>query len=44
NRLGVDATKKIKSEGYDREWPDDIEMSEKIKKLVDKRWSRYGID
>ncbi|NTW73033.1 MAG: menaquinone biosynthesis decarboxylase, partial [Eubacteriaceae bacterium] len=42
NRLGVDATKKIKSEGYDREWPDDIEMSEKIKKLVDKRWSRYG--
>jgi len=42
NRLGIDATKKLKSEGYDREWPNDITMSEDIKKMVDKRWSDYG--
>ena len=43
SRLGVDATKKWPSEGHTRPWPDDIEMSEEIKKMVDKRWSKYGI-
>ena len=42
-RLGIDATKKIKEEGYCREWPDDIVMSQDIKDLVDKRWHEYGI-
>lgn len=42
NRLGIDATKKLKSEGYDREWPDDITMSADIKNMVDKRWTEYG--
>lgn len=44
HRLGVDATKKLKSEGYDRNWPDDIEMSQQIKKIVDDKWKSYGID
>ncbi|MDP4152365.1 MAG: menaquinone biosynthesis decarboxylase [Bacillota bacterium] len=43
NRLGIDATKKWPSEGYMRDWPDDIEMSEGIKRQVDKRWTSYGI-
>ncbi|MGH4122588.1 MAG: menaquinone biosynthesis decarboxylase [Clostridium sp.] len=43
SRLGIDATKKWPSEGHSRPWPDDIEMSEEIKKMVDKRWSEYGI-
>jgi len=43
SRLGIDATKKWPSEGHSRPWPDDIEMSEGIKKMVDKRWSEYGI-
>ncbi|MGV8982581.1 menaquinone biosynthesis decarboxylase [Clostridium sp.] len=42
-RLGVDATKKWPSEGHLRPWTDDIEMSDEIKKMVDKRWSEYGI-
>jgi 4-hydroxy-3-polyprenylbenzoate decarboxylase len=25
-----------------RPWPDDIEMSQDIKELVDKRWTEYG--
>jgi len=44
NRIGIDATKKWKSEGHDREWPEDIEMSETIKTMVSERWARYGID
>lgn len=43
-RLGVDATKKWTSEGHTRDWPDDIEMSEEIKNMVDEKWESYGID
>jgi len=42
-KMGIDATKKWLEEGYQREWPDEIHMSEEIKKLVDKRWKEYGI-
>ena len=43
-RCGIDATKKIAEEGYLRDWPDDIVMSDEIKNLVDSRWDEYGID
>ncbi len=43
HKLGIDATKKWKSEGHSRDWPDDIEMTEEIKELVDRRWNEYGI-
>ena len=43
SRLGIDATKKWPSEGHNREWPKDIEMTDDIKEMVDKRWSEYGI-
>jgi len=42
-KMGIDATKKWKEEGFDRKWPPDIEMSQEIKKLVDKRWKEYGL-
>ncbi|GAB1484438.1 hypothetical protein MASR2M78_32560 [Treponema sp.] len=42
HKLGIDATKKWKTEGHDREWPDDIVMSEDIKKKVSERWKEYG--
>lgn len=41
-KMGVDATKKWPEEGYQREWPDEIHMSDEIRKLVDKRWKEYG--
>lgn len=44
HRLGIDATKKWPTEGHTRPWPDDIEMTEEIKGLVDKRWKEYGIE
>ncbi len=43
-KLGIDATKKWPSEGFQRQWPEDIEMSEEIKKLVDNRWKEYGLE
>ncbi len=42
HRLGIDATKKWKSEGYQREWPEDIEMKEDVIELVNRRWEEYG--
>ena len=43
SRIGIDATKKWPSEGHNREWPNDVEMSDEIKKMVDSRWEEYGI-
>ncbi len=41
-KMGIDATKKWRSEGFMREWPDEIVMSDEIKKLVERRWKEYG--
>ncbi len=41
-KMGIDATKKWPSEGFKRQWPNDITMSDEIKKLVDTRWKEYG--
>ncbi len=43
SRLGIDATKKWPEEGHPREWPDDIEMTDEVKAMVDKKWSEYGL-
>lgn len=42
-KMGFDATRKWKEEGHPREWPQDIKMSEDIKKKVDQNWEKYGI-
>ncbi len=43
SKMGVDATRKWKTEGFDREWPDEMRMSAEIKKRVDEIWGRLGI-
>ncbi|MDI6784633.1 MAG: menaquinone biosynthesis decarboxylase, partial [bacterium] len=42
SKMGIDATRKFPEETT-RPWPDEIKMSEEIKKLVDKKWSEYGL-
>ena len=42
-KLGIDATHKGESEGT-RAWPPEIEMSDAVRALVDRRWAEYGID
>ena len=44
SKLGIDATRKGPEEGYRREWPPDIEMSEDIRERVSRRWSELGLD
>jgi 4-hydroxy-3-polyprenylbenzoate decarboxylase len=43
SKLGIDATRKTKEEGRRREWPVEIKMKEEIKKLVQKKWQKYGL-
>jgi 4-hydroxy-3-polyprenylbenzoate decarboxylase len=43
SKMGIDATAKGPMDGFQREWPPDIVMSEEIKRLVDSRWGEYGI-
>lgn len=44
SKVGIDATRKWKSEGFMREWPTAIVMSQDIKDRVDMRWKEYGLD
>jgi 4-hydroxy-3-polyprenylbenzoate decarboxylase len=43
SKMGIDATRKWKEEGFDREWPQLITMDEKTKRDVDAMWDRLGI-
>lgn len=43
SKVGIDATRKWKSEGFDRDWPRPIEMSEDVAALVSARWAEYGL-
>jgi 4-hydroxy-3-polyprenylbenzoate decarboxylase len=38
SKMGIDATRKWPSEGFNRPWPDEILMDEKTKALVDSKW------
>jgi 4-hydroxy-3-polyprenylbenzoate decarboxylase len=42
-KAGIDATRKLPTEGYDRGWPDAAVMSPEIRALVDRRWPEYGL-
>ena len=43
-RMAVDATKKLKEEGYEREHPALVEMDPKVMERVIKNWSKYGLE
>jgi 4-hydroxy-3-polyprenylbenzoate decarboxylase len=44
SKMGIDATRKWKEEGFTREWPDKIVMDEGTKQRVDAIWSELGIE
>jgi 4-hydroxy-3-polyprenylbenzoate decarboxylase len=45
SKMGVDATRKLAGEGYDRArpWPAEARMSAEIKEKVDGMWNRLGL-
>ena len=44
SKMGIDATRKWKEEGFTREWPDKIVMDDATKANVDAMWRSLGID
>lgn len=44
SKMGIDATRKWKEEGFTREWPDPIVMDAQTKARVDAMWRELGID
>ena len=40
-RLGIDATQKFPEEGYQQNWPEEIEMTAEIKNKVDIKWNNF---
>ncbi len=44
SKIGIDATRKTSEEGMERPWPEDIVMTEEIKRRVETRWREYGLD
>jgi 4-hydroxy-3-polyprenylbenzoate decarboxylase len=43
SKMGIDATVKGPEEGFMREFPDVIEMDEKVKKRIDEIWGELGL-
>lgn len=41
SKMGIDATKKWPTEGFTRDWPDEIEMDSDTKAKVSERWAEY---
>ena len=43
SKMGIDATRKWKEEGFERRWPDEIVMSEEVRRRVDALWPALQI-
>lgn len=42
-KMMIDATRKGTQEGFPRPWPDAVEMSLEVKRMVDAKWDKYGL-
>ncbi|MBK5211938.1 MAG: menaquinone biosynthesis decarboxylase [Coriobacteriia bacterium] len=43
SKMGIDATKPLPGEGYERQWPDSLDMSPEVKARVDAMWAGLGL-
>ncbi len=43
SKMGIDATRKWRSEGYQGRWPDEIKMDAATKARVDAMWGKLGL-
>jgi 4-hydroxy-3-polyprenylbenzoate decarboxylase len=43
SKMGIDATRKWAAEGFTRRWPNEIRMSEDVRRRVDDLWKRAGL-
>ena len=42
SKMGVDATRKWKAEGFNRRWPRENNTSTEVQKIVDDKWKKLG--
>ncbi len=42
-KMGIDATRPLPNEGYERVWPDALEMTPEVKARVDAMWKDLGL-
>jgi 4-hydroxy-3-polyprenylbenzoate decarboxylase len=43
SKMGVDATRKWKTEGFHRRWPRENNTSTEVQKIVDAKWKKMGL-
>ena len=43
SKMGVDATRKWKAEGFHRRWPRENNTSTEVQKIVDDKWKKLGL-
>ena len=43
SKMGIDGTRKWRSEGFTRDWPDEIQMTPEMVERVTQRWKEYGL-
>ena len=44
SRVGVDATRKLREEGFARRWPGELKIPDEVKRRVDEIWDSLGIE
>jgi 4-hydroxy-3-polyprenylbenzoate decarboxylase len=43
SKMGVDATRKWKGEGFERRWPRENRTSDAVKQAVNEKWKKLGL-
>ena len=43
SKFGIDATRKWRSEGFERDWPHAIVMDRETKKYIESIWQKLGL-
>ncbi|MFA5863372.1 MAG: menaquinone biosynthesis decarboxylase [Phycisphaerae bacterium] len=44
SKMGIDATRKLPTEGHHRPWPEKLKMPDDIIKLINTKWQDYGLE
>ena len=43
SKMGIDATSKSQLDGFPREWPEEIVMTQEIVERVNERWQEFNL-
>jgi 4-hydroxy-3-polyprenylbenzoate decarboxylase len=43
SKMGIDGTRKWKSEGFHRPWPKELNMSDEVRNRIDRLWPKLGL-